>query len=92
MTERGNVKQTQGDERISQRIIDGVRVIEKETHRVIKLVGSRYVETTSEPEPRLVVVDDAESNPAPVITKDRASIAGLNAILQIATGGNPAIS
>ncbi|MEP7213076.1 MAG: hypothetical protein ABI791_08380 [Acidobacteriota bacterium] len=84
MTERINVKQAQSDERISQRLIDGVRVIEKETHRIIKLVGSRYVDASSKREPRLVVVDDAGSNPQSFITKDRTSIAGLSAILQCA--------
>ena len=46
------------------------------------LVGSRYVDATSKKEPRLVVVDDAGLNAASLITKDRTSIAGLNAILQ----------
>ena len=81
MTELGNVKRTLGEDRISQRIINGVSVIEKETHRIIKLVGGRYVESTPKTEPRLVVVDD---QPASFITLDRTSIAGLSAILQIA--------
>ena len=81
MTELGNVKRTLGEDRISQRIINGVSVIEKETHRIIKLVGGRYVESTPKPEPRLVVVDD---QPSSFITRDRTSIAGLNAILQFA--------
>jgi hypothetical protein len=79
MTKRINVKQTFGDERISQRLIDGVRVIERETHRIIKVVGGSYVNAANRPEPRLVVVED---QPASFITKDRTSIAGLNAILQ----------
>lgn len=78
MTELGNVKRTLGEDRISQRIINGVSVIEKETHRIIKLVGGRYVESTALPEPRLVVVDD---QPSSFITMDRTGIAGLNAIL-----------
>jgi len=78
MIERGNVKHDSGDERITQRIMNGVRVIEKETHRIIKLVGSRYVDATNRPAPRLVIVED---EPASFITKDRTSIAGLTAVL-----------
>lgn len=82
MTTRANVKYDTGDERISQRLIDGVRVIEKETHRIIKLVGGRYIDAALRPEPRLVVVDDAGANPDSFITKDRSSIAGLNAFFR----------
>ena len=85
MTSRKNVKYDPCDERISQRLVSGVRVIEKETHRIIKLVGGRYVDARSKPEPRLVVVDDEGPNSAPLITRDRTSIAGLGAILQYAT-------
>ena len=84
MTERVINNYDTGDERISQRLIDGVRVIEKEMHRVIKLVNGRYVDASSKPAPRLVVVEDEGPNPASLITKDRTSIAGLKAILQYA--------
>ena len=84
MTTSGNVKRDSGDERISQRLLNGVRVIEKESHRIIKLVGSRYVDASAKREPRLVVVEDAGPNPESFITKDRTSIAGLDAILQYA--------
>ena len=84
MTERVINNYDTDGERISQRLIDGVRVIEKEMHRVIKLVNGRYVDASSKPAPRLVVVEDEGPNPASLITKDRTSIAGLDAILQYA--------
>lgn len=80
-----------GDERITRRTIDGVNILEKETHRVIKLAGGRYVNADTKREPRLVVVDDAGADLAPIITKDRSSIAGLDAFIR-SIFNTPAVS
>lgn len=81
MIEREDRRYDNDDERITKRTIDGVSVLEKETHSVIKLVGGRYVEAGSKREPRLVVIDDAASQPRSLITRDRSHVAGLNAFI-----------
>ena len=75
-----------GDLRTTRRVVGGVRIVEKESHSVIKLVGGSYVDARKSTAPRLVVVDDEGANPSSFITKDRRSIAGLDSILQNAIG------
>ena len=82
MAERVNVKFDSGDERITQRMVDGVRVVEKETHRVIKVEGPRYVDARANHEPRLVVIEDGGLGTRSILTKDRRSIAGLDAFIR----------
>jgi hypothetical protein len=76
------------DESAVERWDNGVKIVEHETHYVIKLIDGRYVGEPSPRESRLVVIDDVSSNTTELITRDRSSIAGLDAFIRSITNSH----
>lgn len=80
------VQQTElGNDVITRRSRNGVDIVEREMHQVIKLVDSRYIRSGPARESKLVVVEDVLDDRTNLITRDRRQIPGLDAFIRSVT-------